>query len=69
VRQVPHIAGMTDELINDPLLTETNVEGTWMDPNYMLAFWEAQRVGLWFWQHELYWDEQARIEKLLRGAK
>jgi hypothetical protein len=50
-------------LEDDPLLTEIDVAGTWMDPAYMLRYWEARRVGLWFWQHELYWDEQARIAK------
>jgi hypothetical protein len=57
---------MIDDLKDDPLLTEVNVAGTWMDPNYMLRYWEAQRVGLWFWAHSLYWDEQARIEKAFR---
>jgi hypothetical protein len=48
---------MTDEV---DLLTETDVEGTWMDPEYLWRFWEAQRVGLWVWAEEwqpYYWDQ------------
>jgi hypothetical protein len=56
----PHyITAMED----DPLLSETNVEGTWMDPKYMLRYWEAQHVGLWHWAYEPYWDWIAEVEK------
>jgi len=51
---------------DDFLLTELNVEGTFFDPEYMLRYWEAQQVGLWFWAHEPYWDQLAEVEKRLR---
>ena len=55
----PHyMTGMEDDF----LLSETNVEGTFFDPEYMLRFWEAQQVGLWFWAHEAYWDWVASNE-------
>ena len=56
---VDYIGEMSDD--RDPLflLTELDVEGTWMDPAYMQRVWEAQKVGLWFWAHEAYWDQFA----------
>jgi len=59
---VLHITPMKDDF----LLTELNVEGTFFDPEYMLRYWEAQQVGLWFWAHEPYWDQLAEVEKRLR---
>jgi len=55
---VPHITAMED----DPLLSETNVEGTIFDPEYMLRVFAASQVGLWFWAHEAYWDWLASNE-------
>jgi len=52
VPQVPHITAMEDDF----LLSETNIEGTIFDPEYMQRVFEASQVGLWFWAHEAYWD-------------
>jgi hypothetical protein len=55
-------------MIDDPLLSEWDVEGTWFDPDYVLRYWEAQRTGLWFWDHQLYWDQAAEVAERLRCA-
>ena len=47
---------------DDFLLSETNVEGTIFDPEYMLRVFAATQVGLWFWAHEAYWDWLASNE-------
>jgi len=46
---VEHIQRMNDEDIS-MLLTEVDVEGTWMDPVYMLRWWEETRGALWVWE-------------------
>jgi hypothetical protein len=30
-------------------ISETDIEGTCMDPEYMLRHWEETRGTLWFW--------------------
>jgi len=44
---VPHITDMIDDDLF--LLTEVDVAGTWMDPAYMLRYWEETRGALWVW--------------------
>ena len=39
---------MTDEL-DDPLLSETNVEGSLFDPREMERLYEETHRGLWQW--------------------
>jgi hypothetical protein len=64
VQPVPHINLMKD----DPLLSEVDVAGTWFDAEYVRRYYEARRTGLWFWDHDLYWDQQAEIAERLRCA-
>jgi hypothetical protein len=35
--------------LDDPLLTETNVEGSLFDPREMERLWRETHQGLWFW--------------------
>ena len=42
-------------------ITETDIEGTIFDPEYLLA--QATHIGLWYWAHETYWDWVASNEK------
>ena len=46
-------------------ISETDVEGTWMDPAYMLRFWEQTRGALWHWSD---WETaMAYRDQLPRG--
>jgi hypothetical protein len=54
-----HIQPMNNWRDDPFLLTETEVEGTYMDPEYFRRWWEETRGPLWFWEHSLYWDQFA----------
>jgi hypothetical protein len=51
--------GMTAEM---DLLSETNVEGTFFDPAYMLRWWEETRGALWHWSD---WETAMEYRDLL----
>jgi hypothetical protein len=36
-------------MIDDPLLSETNVEGSLFDPTVMAELKRKHETGLWFW--------------------
>ena len=56
-----YITGMTDEF-DDPLLSETNVEGSLFDPAVMEELKRKHEQGCWFWYDDwqlvLYRDRQ-----------
>jgi len=55
-------------LMDDPLLSETDVEGTWMDADWYWRWIEAQRTALWFWQDwetamAFHWEWKGRDQR------